>query len=84
MTPTRTCIGCRTRQPPGLMVRISLQAGVVVAGSQVGGRGAWLCPSQSCLDQAVRRRALLRALRLANVETANQQLRDSFEGLPFG
>ncbi|QWC85376.1 YlxR family protein [Nocardioidaceae bacterium] len=65
--PVRTCIGCREKAPRRDLLR-------VVAGSDARavpdptrtapGRGAHLHPTQECLDLAVRRRALGRALRV--------------------
>ena len=69
--PVRTCIGCRRRAAKNELLR-------VVAGSDADGhpavrpdpngrapgRGAHLHPTSECLDQAVRRRAFTRALRV--------------------
>ena len=70
VTPVRTCVGCRERATKSDLLRLV----AVVDGSswsvvpdltgRMSGRGAHLHPSQTCLDQAVRRRALPRALRL--------------------
>jgi predicted RNA-binding protein YlxR (DUF448 family) len=69
--PQRTCVGCRARAARSVLMRIvAAQAG---GGSftafpdlrrRLPGRGAWLHPSPDCLDLALRRRALVRALRL--------------------
>jgi predicted RNA-binding protein YlxR (DUF448 family) len=63
----RTCIGCRTRQEPdaepGLAHVVAL--GSVVTPDPLGqlpGRGAWVHPG--CVDEATKRRAWGRALRL--------------------
>jgi uncharacterized protein len=69
--PVRTCIGCRQRTAKIELLR-------VVAGSdtdghpavvpdprgRADGRGAHLHPTAECLEQAVRRRAFGRALRV--------------------
>jgi uncharacterized protein len=69
--PVRTCIGCRRRAAKNELLR-------VVAGSDADGqpvispdpngrapgRGAHMHPTIECLDQAVRRRAFTRALRV--------------------
>ena len=63
----RTCIGCRKRAAKAELVR------VVVAGDEIvpdiamrlPGRGAYLHPSLACLEQAQRRKAFPRALRLS-------------------
>lgn len=60
----RTCVGCRRKADPAELVRI---ARTPAGGLEIGagaGRGAWLCAgSVECFDEAVRRRALGRALR---------------------
>ena len=70
--PVRTCIGCRRRAAKSELLR-------VVAGSDASGqpavrpdpdgrapgRGAHLHPTTECFDQAVRRRAFTRALRVS-------------------
>lgn len=49
------------------MVRVVAHAGRVVVGRALPGRGAWLHPG--CLEAALRRRALPRALRAPGVST---------------
>lgn len=63
--PVRTCVACRTRRPQRALVRLRRRSdGVVVPalGRRTRGRSAYLCPARACFDQAVRRRALERAL----------------------
>ena len=62
----RTCVGCRRTAPTGGLVRISRHPDGTLAVGAGPGRGAWLCAppaATGCLDDAVRRRALDRALR---------------------
>jgi len=63
--PVRTCTGCRERGDKTELIRIVVIGGVVhVDLRQVRpGRGAYLHPSESCLDRALKRRAIGRALR---------------------
>ncbi|MDQ6897623.1 MAG: YlxR family protein [Actinomycetota bacterium] len=73
-TPTRTCVGCRRTDSWSALLRV-----VAVRNESGGdarlvpdpwhrlpGRGAWLHPSIGCFEQAVRRRAFARALRLSS------------------
>jgi len=63
--PVRTCVACRTRRPQRALVRLRRRSdGVVVpaVGRRTRGRSAYLCPARACFDQALRRRALERAL----------------------
>ena len=64
-TPVRTCVGCRGTGGRPDLVRVVVVEGVVVPDprARLAGRGAWLHPDPACLDLAVRRRALARALR---------------------
>ena len=63
--PVRTCAGCRQRAGKRELVRIVAREGVgAVDPTQTApGRGVYLHPRQSCLDQAVRRRSMGRLLR---------------------
>lgn len=65
MSPMRTCVGCRTKADKSTLVRIVAQDGqaCIDAAARMPGRGAYLHARASCLDQAIRRRALTRALR---------------------
>lgn len=68
--PVRTCVGCRERATKSDLLRVIARpdgpAWTVVPDEhgRMPGRGAHLHPRPECLDQAVRRRALPRALRL--------------------
>ncbi|WP_123304369.1 YlxR family protein [Bogoriella caseilytica] len=64
--PIRTCVGCREPSTRSVLVRVVLESAAVAVvdeAKRAPGRGAWLHPSQACLDLALRRRALGRALR---------------------
>ena len=62
--PERTCIGCRRKRGQADLVRLTNEAGrVVPAPFGAPGRSAYLCPEQSCLEAADRRRAFARAFR---------------------
>jgi predicted RNA-binding protein YlxR (DUF448 family) len=64
--PRRTCVGCRAVRPQRQLVRLVGDGwgGVAVASRRARGRGAYLCPLPGCLDAALRRRVLPRALRV--------------------
>ena len=63
--PVRMCAGCRQRAGKRELVRIVAREGVgTVDPTQTApGRGVYLHPRPSCLDQAVRRRSMGRLLR---------------------
>ncbi|MCX4244630.1 YlxR family protein [Paraliomyxa miuraensis] len=63
--PVRICVACRTRRPQRALVRLRRRSdGVVVpaVGRHTRGRSAYLCPSRSCFERALKRRALERSL----------------------
>jgi uncharacterized protein len=62
----RTCVGCRTRAVKSDLLRVVAVGGEIVADplARSPGRGAYLHPSQECLERARRRRAFPRALRV--------------------
>ncbi|MEU9335406.1 YlxR family protein [Streptomyces sp. NPDC048290] len=64
--PERTCVGCRQRAAKIELLRIVEVEGACAPdpSGTLPGRGAYVHPAQVCLDQAVRRRAFPRALRV--------------------
>lgn len=63
--PQRTCVGCRTVRPKRELVRVVRAPDGTVSVDLTGrraGRGAYLCPSEACLDSAVKGKRLERAL----------------------
>lgn len=68
--PVRTCVGCRERVPRSDLVRLvqdrTAAASVVVVdpAARAPGRGCWVHLHSGCLDRAVQRRTISRALRL--------------------
>ena len=65
MEPVRTCVGCGAKGNRRELVRLRIEGERVVIDRdrRGGGRGAWLHAERSCLEQAIRRRALQRAFR---------------------
>ncbi len=75
--PTRTCVGCRGTDSWSALLRVVAEKDETGRARlepdprhRLPGRGAWLHPTSDCFDQAIRRRAFARALRVsAPVET---------------
>ncbi len=67
----RMCVGCRVRAAKTDLLRVVGRGNEVVPDPQarLPGRGAYVHPSQMCFEQAQRRRAFARALRLAGPVT---------------
>ena len=70
--PVRTCVGCRKRELAVELLRVVAvptgngeYAVIVDTGTSLPGRGAWLHPVSRCAQQAIRRRAFTKALRIA-------------------
>ncbi|WP_216823762.1 YlxR family protein [Mycobacterium rhizamassiliense] len=69
--PVRTCVGCRKRELAVKLLRVVARSAgngeyavIVDPASSLPGRGAWLHPELQCAQQAVRRRAFTKALRI--------------------
>ena len=64
--PDRTCVACRTVRPKRELLRIvRTPAGDVRAdeSGRAAGRGAYVCRTEACLDKAITKGALSRALK---------------------
>ena len=63
-TPERTCVGCRRRRGQDELVRlVAVEGRVVPARPGAPGRSAYLCPEETCLEAAEKKRAFARAFR---------------------
>ena len=72
--PRRTCVVCRSTTAKRTLHRIVRSpAGTVVYDptGKAPGRGAYLCGQPVCLDMAVRRRSIQRALKVTDTVAAN-------------
>lgn len=79
--PERTCVGCRGRAPKASLLRLVARGREIVpdpAGSTPG-RGAYVHRDTSCVERALTRGALARALRTAGVHDELGRLRDVIE-----
>lgn len=63
--PLRSCVACRAIRPKRELVRVHLGPGgaLEVDLSGEAGRGAYLCPQSSCLEQALKRGGIARTLK---------------------
>jgi uncharacterized protein len=76
--PVRTCVGCRKRELAVELLRVvavstgnGKYAVTVDPAGSLPGRGAWLHPIPKCAQEAIRRRAFARALRIAGAPDAS-------------
>lgn len=67
MEPVRTCIGCRSRAPRSELIRLVIADNALQLDEtkSAAGRGAWIHPDTACVEQADRRKAWQRALRVS-------------------
>lgn len=67
MEPVRTCVGCRMRASRSALLRVVIQNNTLLVDERavLPGRGAWIHPTQECMEAALRRRAFGRALRVS-------------------
>ena len=73
-TPRRTCVVCRSTAAKRTLHRIVRTPAGEVAYDPTGkapGRGAYLCGQPDCLDMAVRRRSIQRALKVTDTVAAD-------------
>jgi uncharacterized protein len=62
--PQRRCVGCRKVRPQRELFRLVADAaGEAVPGRGKPGRGCWLCRDERCAREAVKTRAIARALK---------------------
>lgn len=81
--PVRTCLGCGGKAEQRELVRMRIEgAHVVIDREKGGGRGAWLHPSATCLERAIRRRAFARAFRVREAVLDADALRAGLTGSP--
>jgi predicted RNA-binding protein YlxR (DUF448 family) len=59
----RRCAGCGRRAPQAELLRFAARDGVLVAGRNEPGRGAYTCFSLACFERAAGRGGFARVLR---------------------
>ncbi|MBR0025976.1 MAG: YlxR family protein [Clostridia bacterium] len=77
--PMRMCVGCREMHPKKELIRVVCSSAGEIKVDKVGkapGRGAYICPQQSCLERAVKSRALERAFEHKIDEAVFEQLKE--------
>lgn len=81
-TPLRTCVACGTEADKRAFVRIVRTPDGEVLVDPTGkanGRGANVCPTTECFEQAVKRKRFAAALRVNLREEDVERLRREFE-----
>lgn len=86
--PMRMCVACREMRPKKELLRVVRtedgKAVIDLTGKR-NGRGAYLCPSRTCLEKAVKSKALDRALETTldkeTVEQLKKEISDAEQAL---
>src|ERR671917_1310039 len=74
--PTRTCIACRkvdAKRGLQRLVRVDGDHVVVDPTGKRPGRGAYLCAERGCWEHALKRTAIERALKIAQLDSEDRQ-----------
>lgn len=86
--PRRTCIACRKVDAKrGLQRLVRVEGGRVAidATGKRPGRGAYLCAERGCWEAALKRKAIERALKIAQLDSEDRQaLAEYAAALPLG
>lgn len=86
--PQRTCIACRKVDAKrGLRRLVRIEGGRVAvdATGKRAGRGAYICVDRRCWDQALKRTAIERALKIAQLEPEDKATLVAYgSALPLG
>lgn len=83
--PQRMCVHCRIMRPKRELIRLVATKDGVISLDPSGrkpGRGAYVCRSRNCLEQAIRARKIDRGLKARMDETIIAALIAQMESLP--
>lgn len=83
--PQRMCVTCRTMRPKRELIRLVASQDGIIALDPTGkkpGRGAYVCRSRHCLEQAIRGRKLDKGLKTRVDEKIIAALTDELAALP--
>ncbi len=80
--PERTCVGCRRKGPKRSLLRVARGPDMVTLdlSGRAPGRGAYVHDDRDCVEAALARGALWRALRTGADADAAARLRRQIEG----
>lgn len=79
--PQRSCVGCKSQRAKSHLIRIvRAPDGAVYLDSsgRAPGRGAYLCPSQACLEKALKRGSLGKSLHSPLSLSQQEEIRKEF------
>lgn len=76
--PMRQCIGCGSMKEKRELIRVVKTPEGEIAldrSGRMNGRGAYICPTQECLEKAVRNKGLNRSFKMAVSSDVTERLR---------
>ena len=82
--PVRRCVGCQEMKNKKEMIRvIRTPEGEfeLDATGKKNGRGAYLCPSEECLEKAIKSKGLDRSFKMAVPREVYERLREEWDGI---
>ncbi|NLV48736.1 MAG: YlxR family protein [Clostridiaceae bacterium] len=83
--PQRMCVSCRTMKPKNNLIRVVVDQNGEMSLDQTGkkpGRGAYVCRSRNCIEEAIRVHRLAKGLKMAVNPEVVDQLFKEMEALP--
>ena len=82
--PMRKCVGCQEMKSKKEMIRVIRTADdefLLDATGKKNGRGAYLCPCQSCLSMAIKNKGLERSFKQAIPKSVYEELEKEMKAL---
>jgi uncharacterized protein len=83
--PQRMCVACRDMKPKRELIRLVINQSGEISLDPTGkkpGRGAYVCRSRRCLEQAIRGRKLDKGLKAKTGENVISALTAEMEAMP--
>lgn len=80
--PLRQCVGCREMKSKKELIRViktSEDEVLLDSKGKMNGRGAYICPSITCFQQARRSKGLERSLKIGIPETIYERLEEELK-----
>lgn len=80
-SPIRKCVGCGARRDKIELLRVVNNKGDILVdpGGRTPGRGAYLCPNLDCLDKAVEKDSLKKALKIEISDEIYEQISEEIK-----
>lgn len=80
--PMRSCFVCRTKQPKENLIRLVREPSGVVSWDFVGkmpGRGAYVCKNETCIEKALEKERLAKALKVTLTSEGKKRLMEQWK-----